>query len=77
MKYKFDSGINCGNSQFVASDDVPLNSKLKLLNIYFSEVLFQFHLMGNILGSTSDGPLLVGYIFLYVVPKYHYRRIPS
>ena len=39
MKYKFDSGINCGNSQSVASDDVPLNSELKLLDIYFSDLL--------------------------------------
>ena len=39
MKYKFDSGINCGNSQSFASDDVPLNSELKLLDIYFSDLL--------------------------------------
>ena len=43
----------------------------------FCKSLLQFHLMDNISGSTSDGPLLVGYIFLYVVPKYYYRSVPS
>ena len=30
----------------------------------FCKSVLQFHLMENISGSTSDGPLLVGYIFL-------------
>ena len=34
----------------------------------FCKSVLQFHLMENISGSNSDGPLLVGYIFWYVVP---------
>ena len=33
----------------------------------FCKSVLQFHLMDNISGSTSHGPLLVGYIFWYVV----------